>query len=84
MCLMNDVEMVEMNCPTCGAVPPKGEGESSRSGRCSRCAMVAELISELIQKQVRDSSRLCQETNNVSTVPSAFPGGQAHHRAAGA
>jgi hypothetical protein len=81
---MNDAEMVAMNCPTCGAVPPEGEVESSRNGRCSRCAMIAELISELIQKQVRDSSRLGQETNDVSTVPSAFPGGHAHHRAAGA
>ena len=81
---LNVVEMVEMNCPACGAAPLEGQVESSRHGRCSRCAMIAELISELIQKQVRDGSRLCQETADVSTVPSAFPGGQAQHRAAGA
>jgi hypothetical protein len=30
--------------------------------------MVAELISELIQKQVRSGPRLCRETNNAQAT----------------
>ncbi len=59
------MNVVRGNCLACGAAQAAGDLESGRNGsigRCSRCAMVAELISELIEKQVRDRSRLYQET----------------------
>ena len=65
---MNRKKVGKLYCLACGAASAKGDLESTvneSSDRCSRCAMVAELISELIQKQVRAGSGLCRETNNA-------------------
>ena len=62
------MNVVRGNCLACGAAQAAGDFESERNGsisRCSRCAMVAELISELIQKQVRDDSRLYRDADNA-------------------
>ena len=62
------MNVVRGNCLACGAAQAAGDLEFGRNGsigRCSRCAMVAELISELIQKQVRDDSRLYREVDNA-------------------
>lgn len=47
------------SCRGCGAVIPQRDVESPR---CSRCDMVAELISELVQKQAHRGLQLCRET----------------------
>ncbi len=65
---MNGKRVVKRSCRACGVGSPEVDLESTRNGsidRCSRCARVAELISELIQKQVRDGLRLRRETNNA-------------------
>lgn len=62
------MNVVRRNCHACGAAQAAGDLESGRQGSiggCSRCAMVAELISELLQKQVRDSRRLSQEATGT-------------------
>jgi hypothetical protein len=68
---MNWKKVEKQNCFACGAALSKGDLESARNGsvnRCSRCAMVAELISELIQKQLRSGPRLCRETNSAQAT----------------
>jgi hypothetical protein len=48
------------SCRSCGAKLPSGHFESTHResmNRCSRCAMVSELISELIRKQVHAATR---------------------------
>ena len=67
---MNWKNVEKLNCFACGAALPKGD-ESTRDeslNLCSRCAMVAELISELIQKQVRCGPRLYRETNSAQAT----------------
>jgi hypothetical protein len=69
--LMNWKKVEKRNCLACGAALPNGDLESSLNGsisRCSRCAMVAELISELIQKQVRSGPHLCRETTHAQAT----------------
>jgi NAD-dependent SIR2 family protein deacetylase len=48
------------SCRACGAKLPSDDFESTHNesmNRCSRCAMVSELISELIRKQVYATAR---------------------------
>jgi hypothetical protein len=68
---MNWKKVGKLKCLACGAALPEGDLESTHNGsinRCSRCAMVAELISELTQKQVLSGPRLCRETNNAQAT----------------
>jgi hypothetical protein len=55
---MNWKKLGKLHCLSCGAALPKTKGSIDQ---CSRCAMVAELIAELIQKQVREGSRFPRE-----------------------
>jgi hypothetical protein len=56
--LMNWKKVGRLKCLACGTALSNGD-------RCSRCAMVVELISELIQKQARGGLRLQDRRSNV-------------------
>jgi hypothetical protein len=54
---MNWKKLGKLHCLTCGMALPGAELDSRSKAsidQCPRCAMVAELIAELIQKQVRE------------------------------
>jgi hypothetical protein len=54
----------KVSCPACGAPLASREFASANNGgvgRCSRCAMVAELIEELIRRQVSSGYHSIEE-----------------------
>jgi hypothetical protein len=66
--LMNWKKVGKLYCLACGEALAEADPKSGSKGsidQCSRCAMVAELIAELIQKQVRESSRSFRRTRNA-------------------
>ena len=67
---MNWKKVGKLHCLACGVALAEADLKSRSKGsidQCSRCAMVAELIAELIQKQLRGSSRFSRGANNAQT-----------------
>jgi hypothetical protein len=58
-----------MNCPKCGTEL----GEPTKNARitCSRCAIVNELIVELIRKQIREGFSSLYDSSRTSSYPPA-------------
>jgi hypothetical protein len=53
---MNREKAFKPSCLACGIALPPGDFESAHNEsiiHCSRCAMISELITELIRKQIR-------------------------------
>lgn len=53
---MDNEKVAKLNCPACGTPLPPGDVRSTHEEsivQCCRCAIVAELMTELIRKQMR-------------------------------
>ena len=60
---MDNKKVGKLNCTACGISFLPGDGTSIEEEsvvQCSRCAMIAELLTELIRKQMR-GSRMVRE-----------------------
>jgi len=65
---MNWKKVGKLYCLACGVALPQADSKSRGKGyidQCSRCAMVAELIAELIQKQVRAGLRTSRKMSRA-------------------
>jgi hypothetical protein len=53
---MDNEKVGKLNCPACGIAVQPGDVDSTHEEsivQCSRCAMIAELMTELIRKHMR-------------------------------